>query len=58
MGIKGATVLCTHRSFDLVNGVVIDSMHCVFLGVIGKTLMTFWYGVAHRSKPFNIRRKV
>ena len=39
MGIKGASVLCAHKPFDLVKGTVIDSMHCVFLGVMSKTLI-------------------
>lgn len=58
MGIKGASVLCVHRPFDLGTGFVIDAMHCVFLGVMSKQLLPFWFGVAHRTKPFNIRKRV
>ena len=57
-GIKGASVLCTQRSFDLSTGVVIDVMHCVFLGLVEKTLMGFWFGASHRGSPYSIRRKV
>ena len=57
-GIKGASVLCAHKHFDLCKGVVIDVMHCVFLGVVAKGLMNFWFNVAHRSAPYSIRRKV
>lgn len=38
--------------------IIIDAMHCVFLGVMSKTMVPYWFGVAHRSKPFNIRGKV
>lgn len=55
MGIKGASVLCTQQSFDLSTGVVVDVMHCVFLGLVEKTLMGFWFGA---SFPYSIRTKV
>ena len=58
MGIKGASVLCVHKPFDLGTGVVIDAMHCVFLGVVGKQLLPYWFGVVHRSKPCSIRNRV
>ena len=37
MGIKGASILSSHLPFDMCAGVEIDMMHCVFLGVIGKS---------------------
>ena len=43
MGIKGASILSSHPPFDMCAGVVIDIMHCVLLGVIGKGLMKFWF---------------
>ena len=58
MGIKGASILCIHKPFDLCAGMVVDAMHCVFLGVMAKTMTTFWFGVSHRLKPFSVRRKV
>ena len=58
MGIKGASVLCTQPSFDLCTGVVIDVMCCVFLGVMEKSLMGFWFGVSHRGSPYSIKSKV
>ena len=57
-GIKGASVLCTQQSFDLSTGVVVDVMHCVFLGLLEKTLMGFWFGASHRRSPYSIRTKV
>lgn len=56
MGIKGVSVLSLHPPFDICAGVVVDMMHCVFLGVIGKNLMKFWFGSAHHAKPFSLRR--
>jgi hypothetical protein len=48
-GIKGASILAAHRHFNLSTGAVIDVMHCVYLGVIEKTVMTLWLDVKHRS---------
>ena len=58
MGIKGASVLCTQPSFNLCTGVVIDAMHCIFLGLMEKTLMGFWFGTSHRGSPYSIKTKV
>lgn len=58
MGITGISVLAAHPPFDLVKGVVVDAMHCVFLGVMAKTLIPLWCDTTHRFKPFSIRRKV
>ena len=57
-GVKGASALCVHRHFDLCKGVVVDVMHCVFLGVISKTLLKFWLDVRYRAAPFSMRSKV
>ena len=37
---------------------MIDAVHCVFLGVVGKQLLPYWFGVVHRSKPCSIRNRV
>ena len=58
MGVKGASVLLAHRPFNVVAGVVVDAMHCVFLGVMSKTLIPRWCEPAHRSEPYSIRRNV
>jgi hypothetical protein len=50
-GVKGASVLVAHKHFNLCAGAVIDVMHCVFLGVIAKTLMGFWLDSRHRTAP-------
>ena len=57
-GVKGVSVLSSHKPFNLSAGAVIDVMHCVFLGVIAKTLMKLWFDVSHRTAPFSIRQKV
>lgn len=57
-GIKGASGLTAHKHFNLSTGVVIDVMHCVFLGLLDKTLMNFGFGVSHSSSPFSIRKTV
>ena len=40
-------------SFDVVNGVVIDYMHCVLEGV-GKKLLNLWFSTV--GKPYYIKR--
>lgn len=50
--------MCTQPSFNLCTGVVVDVMHCVFLGVMEKTLMGFWFGSDYRGSPYNIKAKV
>ena len=57
-GLKGASALAAHKHFNLSTGAVIDVMHCVFLGVMDKTLMTLWLDSKHRTEPFSIRKKV
>ena len=32
------SILCLHKSFDLINSFVIDDLHCLYLGVT-KTLL-------------------
>ena len=56
--MKGASVLLAQKHFDLSVGAVIDVMHCIFLGVMAKTLMGLWTDIAHCASPFSIRRKV
>ena len=55
MGITGISVLAAH---PLVKGVVVDAMHCIFLGVMAKNLISLWCETTHRFKPFSIWRKV
>ena len=52
-GIKGLSALHILPSFDVVNGIVIDYMHCVLEGV-GKKLMNLWFSVV--GHPYYIKR--
>jgi len=56
-GVKGASILALHSPFNLCRGVVIDSLHCLFLGVVLQ-LLKLWFDKAHRKKPHSIRNKV
>ena len=56
--MKAASALSAHPHFDLCRGVVVDIMHCVYLGVLAKTLMGLWLNVEHHSAPYSIRRQV
>ena len=54
-GVKGLSALHILPSYDIVNGTVIDYMHCVLEGV-GKKLMNMWFSVA--GQPCYIKRHV
>lgn len=41
-GFKAPSPLLKLPSFDIVNGIGIDAMHCVFLGVV-KQLVGLWF---------------
>ena len=56
-GFKSANILAVHQPIDICRGVVIDSLHCVYLGVTYK-LITLWFGKESRNKNFSIRLKV
>ena len=44
---------CLHKSLDLINGFVIDDLHCLFLGVT-KTLLSLWFDAKYRFYGFHI----
>lgn len=56
-GVKGVSVLALHEPFDLCHGVVIDSLHCIYLGVTLK-LLKLWFDKGARMEDFSIRAKV
>lgn len=56
-GVKGISVLALHKPFDICRGVVIDSLHCVYLGVALK-LLKLWFDKDTRMEDFSIRTKV
>lgn len=56
-GVKGLSVLALHKPFDICRGVVIDSLHCVYLGVTLK-MLKLWFDKETRTETFSIRTKV
>ena len=50
-------MLALHEPFDICNGTVIDSLHCIYLGVTLK-LMKLWFDKETRREEFSIREKV
>lgn len=46
-----------HPLFNVPKGVVIDVLHCVFLGVI-LTLAKHWFHQEHSSMDYSIKDKV
>ena len=55
--MKGASVLCIHPPFNLVKGVVVDSLHAIFIGVVHQ-LLKLWLNKANRHKDYFIGNKV
>ena len=56
-GRKGIPILALHLPFHLVLGMVIDIMHCVFLGVV-KALLYYWFSPTERSHEYSIYSQV
>ena len=56
-GIKGPSWLTFFPKFDIVNGIAIDYMHGVLLG-IQKLLLNLWFSDSHKSKPFSFYNKL
>lgn len=52
-GVKGLSALHILPSFDVINGVVVDYMHCVLEGV-GKKLLNLWLSAV--GQPYYIKR--
>ena len=56
-GVKGASVLALHQQLDFCRGVVIDSLHCIFLGVVLQ-LLKLWFDKPYRKNQYSISNKV
>lgn len=57
--MEGVSILCMQKSFDLSKGAVINVMHSVFLGIVSKQLIKYWFDVGYCSSPYySFRRKV
>ena len=51
-GVKGFSILSLILStFDIIRGIVFDSMHCVDLGVM-KQLISLWFDSKYSAKPW------
>ena len=50
-------MLSIQSSLELPPAMVIDDLHCIYLGVT-KLLLNLWFGKKFRMKDFSIRRKV
>lgn len=50
-GVKGMTWSMVLPGFDIINGVTIDYMHCVLLGIT-KMLLTLWTEKSYSSNPW------
>jgi len=57
--VKGGhspSVICVHKPFNLVQGFVIDMLHCVFQGV-SLQLIRLWFDESNRGNPWYIGEK-
>lgn len=50
-GVKGPTPLMSLPFFDIVSGFVVDSMHCIDLGVM-RQLSTLWFDSSYHREPW------
>ena len=56
-GIKAPSPLLKLPSFDIVSGIAIDAMHCVYLGVV-KQLVGLWFTSKHSGQRWYCGNKV
>ncbi len=56
-GVKGPTWLSTIPEFDLVDGMSVDYMHCVLLGIC-RQLMKLWLKNKYHKEPWYIGGRV
>ena len=56
-GTFGPCVLSLHKPFLLPTSIVVDDLHCIYLGVT-KTILHLWMESKNRSAAFYIGKKV
>lgn len=56
-GVKGPTPLMSLPFFDIVSGFVVDSMHCIDLGVM-RQLSTLWFDSSYHREPWYLGNRV
>ncbi|CAH3024406.1 unnamed protein product [Porites evermanni] len=52
-GVKGMTWSMLFSGFDIINGVTIDYMHCILLGIT-KMLLTLWTDKSYSANPWHV----
>ena len=55
-GVKGPSPLCIHPPFDMVRGIAIDSLHCIYLGVTKH--LHLWFDKERKMEDYYIGDKV
>ena len=56
-GIKGIPILSLLPYCNLAYGIVIDMLHCIFLGVV-KALRHLWFDKSHRNEHYSLYSEV
>jgi hypothetical protein len=56
-GFKAPSPLLQLPNFDVVNGISIDSMHCIYLGVV-KQLIGLWFNSKHSGEKWYCGKSV
>lgn len=56
MGVRDISCMIAATDFDLVNGFVVDYMHCVLLGIVRK-LIELWFDSKNHEEPYYISKK-
>ena len=56
-GVKGYSWLMFVPGFGIIQGIAVDYMHCVLLGVT-KMLLTLWFDKAHATEEWSISKRV
>lgn len=51
-GLRAPSALLRLPTFDIVKGIGVDSMHCIFLGVV-KQLLTLWFSSKHSGQQWS-----
>ena len=57
LGVKGPSWLCTIPNFDMIDGMSIDYMHCVLLGVT-RMMLHLWLQPRFHKKLWYIRNNL
>ena len=56
-GVYGPSVMCVHKPLNLVQGFVIDMLHCMFLGV-SLQFIRLWFDGSNQGNPWYTGEKI